>query len=402
MGLRTIIIFLFVLFRVCGTGYAFWTGPSEEASGSWGNQPGQFAINYQETHDIFPTTIAISSSGQIAISEDQTLKRVQIFKGGTLEKIIDTFAFDMVFSNSDLFVSGGGFRKYDPAGNLIWNKPEISFFALYATFDGNIIGYNRKENKYSLYSPTGQLIKTSAERPLELGVVKTESRGSGNYRITIIYPDKTYVLTSDSYFEKYVRDNRGYVYGLNSGGVWKFNQCGKEIAELIVPTEEKETITAKNAPDQSIDFDVEYGQPIVSANGDVYTWRKSLNKYSIVKWTWVDDPNAPTGPDAPSGLSVAPSINGLYLTWTASPNDLSAVAQAGVTPAQAGPGCVTKYEIARATSAGGVHSTIGTVDKGVIKYNDTSASAGTTYYYKIRAVAGTEYSPYTTEVSGKR
>jgi len=38
----------------------------------------------------------------------------------------------------------------------------------------------------------------------------------------------------------------------------------------------------------------------------------------------------------------------------------------------------------------------------VVKYNDTTAEAGTTYYYKIRVVAGSEYSPYTTEVSGKR
>ena len=102
---------------------------------------------------------------------------------------------------------------------------------------------------------------------------------------------------------------------------------------------------------------------------------------------WVDDPNVPTGPDAPTNLTVKPSINGLYLTWTSSPND---------------PGCVTGYEISRATTAGGIYSIVTTVDKGGVKYNDMTAAAGTTYYYKIRAVSGTEYSPYTSEVSGKR
>lgn len=82
-----------------------------------------------------------------------------------------------------------------------------------------------------------------------------------------------------------------------------------------------------------------------------------------------------------------PSTTGLYLTWTASPSD---------------PGCVTGYEVARATSSGGVFSSVGTVNAGVVKYNDTSAAAGTTYFYKVRAVAGSEYSPYTAEVSGKR
>jgi hypothetical protein len=63
---------------------------------------------------------------------------------------------------------------------------------------------------------------------------------------------------------------------------------------------------------------------------------------------------------------------------------------------------VTGYEVSRATISGGVFSTVGTVEKGVIKYHDTTASAGTTYYYKVRAVAGSEYPNYTADVSGKR
>ena len=73
----------------------------------------------------------------------------------------------------------------------------------------------------------------------------------------------------------------------------------------------------------------------------------------------------------------------MYLTWAASPND---------------PGCVTGYEIDQATTSGGPYTVLTTVNAGVLKYNDTSAAAGTTYYYKIRAVSGTDYSPYTSEV----
>lgn len=95
----------------------------------------------------------------------------------------------------------------------------------------------------------------------------------------------------------------------------------------------------------------------------------------------------PSGPDAPTGLTLMPSTTGLYLTWTASAQD---------------PGCVTGYEVSRATTSGGVFSAVATVNAGVLKYNDTSANAGTMYYYKVRAVAGSEYSPFTAEVSGKR
>jgi hypothetical protein len=115
--------------------------------------------------------------------------------------------------------------------------------------------------------------------------------------------------------------------------------------------------------------------------------KRTPDAYSILKWTWQDEPNVPSGPDAPTNIAAASSINGLYLTWVASPQD---------------PGCVTGYEVSRATSAGGVSTTVGTVNGGVLKYNDTSATAGTMYYYKIRAVSGTEFSPYTVETPGKR
>jgi hypothetical protein len=155
------------------------------------------------------------------------------------------------------------------------------------------------------------------------------------------------------------------------------------------------TLPADNIQEESQGEQVEpevtvlegYGSPLLAPNGDVYTWKRTPDKYSILKWTWVDDPNAPTGPDAPTGLTLMPSTTGIYLNWTASPND---------------PGCVTGYEVARASSAGGVTTTVATVEKSVIKYNDTTAEVGTMYYYKVRAKAGSEYSNYTTEVSGKR
>ena len=63
---------------------------------------------------------------------------------------------------------------------------------------------------------------------------------------------------------------------------------------------------------------------------------------------------------------------------------------------------MTGYEISRATTSGGLFSSIGTVNAGMLKFNDATASAGTTYYYKLRAMAGSEYSLYTSEASGKR
>ena len=390
MGLKiklSIVIFTSLLFSELS--FAGWTGPSEVLSGTWGNNPGQFAIQYGDTSDTFPTTIDISPSGKIAITEDQTLDRVQIFNStGQLANIINTFAFTIAFdTNENLYVSGGGFRKYDSSGKVVWSKTGTSYDALYALSSGDIIGYDKDNKNYALFSPTGQLIKTSAERPLELGRVSEYPLGNRKYKTTVKYEDATYTIISEREYERFVRDNKKNLYAMNPGIVEKFSPCGKLIGRLDMP--EKKAFAGDKIPgeEQYVFIHDEYGAPVVDVNGNIYAWKKSPTKYSILKWTWQDDPNTPSGPDAPTGLTVMPSTTGLYLTWQASPQD---------------PGCVTGYEIARATSSGGIYSTVTTVEKGVLKYNDTTASAGTTYYYKVRAKAGSEYSPYTSEVSGKR
>lgn len=278
----------------------------------------------------------------------------------------------------------------DPSGE--WNEEcRIPLYDyVQTTTDGNIwvslVQYRKQQ--YSLYSPAGQLIKTSTTRPLELGKVSEKRISANKYKITVTYPDKAYSLDMAGPFEKYVRDTNDFMYALSGKVVKKFGACGKELGSLTIPENQLNIIKPSGRGVEAVaELIAEYGQPVVAPNGDVYTWKRTPDTYSILKWTWVDDPNVPTGPDAPTGLTVMPSTTGLYLTWTASPQD---------------PGCVTGYEIARATSAGGVGTTISTVNAGVVKYNDTSASAGTTYYYKVRAKAGSEYSNYTSEVSGKR
>jgi hypothetical protein len=368
MGLRMKVILtaISVVITVSIT-EAAWQGPAEVISGTWGANNDQFGIEHGDTDDDFAGPFYLLSDGTVIIRDIVNGRRKIYSSSGVLVQVI----------------------KCQRTATGDWNE-ECRIYGEYikTTPDGNIWVLLDQEEppKYVLRSPTGQLIRTSTTRPSELGVVSENALAENQYKITITYPDKTYDLASDATFMKYVRDTKGNVYGVNDGGVWRFNQCGKEVAELLMPVNQTETITSKTGG-KTFSIPVEYGQPVVASNGDVYTWKKSRLKYRIVKWTWQDDPTVPSGPDAPSGLTVTPSTTGLYLAWTASAQD---------------PGCVTGYEIARATTSGGVFSTVGTVDKGVIKFNDATAEVGTQYYYKVRAKAGTEYSPYTVEVSGKR
>ena len=90
---------------------------------------------------------------------------------------------------------------------------------------------------------------------------------------------------------------------------------------------------------------------------------------------------------APTALRLMIVPDGFKLSWKASPDD---------------PEVVMGYEIVRADLASGPFITVGTVAGGVSEYVDTSASKEIIYYYKIRAMAGSAYSPDSNTVTGER
>jgi hypothetical protein len=92
-------------------------------------------------------------------------------------------------------------------------------------------------------------------------------------------------------------------------------------------------------------------------------------------------------PGAPATLKLVIVPNGFKLTWKLSPQD---------------PGKVTGYEIVRSDRASGPFTKVATIDKGVSEYIDTTAAPEIIYYYKVRAIAGTEQSPYSNTVAGER
>ena len=92
-------------------------------------------------------------------------------------------------------------------------------------------------------------------------------------------------------------------------------------------------------------------------------------------------------PEAPAALRLSIAPNGFKLSWQPSPED---------------PGVVRGYEIVRSDLASGPFTRVATVDRGIFEYIDTTASREIIYYYKVRAVAGTVYSPYSNTVTGER
>ncbi len=92
-------------------------------------------------------------------------------------------------------------------------------------------------------------------------------------------------------------------------------------------------------------------------------------------------------PGAPAALRLVIVPNGFRLTWNLSPQD---------------PGIVTGYEIVRSDRASGPFDTVASVNKQVSEYIDATAAKEVIYYYKVRARAGSGYSPDSNTVTGER
>ena len=251
-----------------------------------------------------------------------------------------------------------------------------------------------KINNYMLKSPSGQILQSYTTRPAELGAVSQKTLNSTKAKITVQYPDKTWSYADVGRMSSYMRDTNGNLYGYGNTQVIRYTTCGKEVAMLMMPKKIVQETSRGPQVEPQVTVLEEYGSPVIAPNGDVYTWKRTPTIYSILKWSWVNDPNPPSNaPDTPEGFSLKTTSTGINIFWKAVSQD---------------PGCVTGYELVRSTTVGGPYSALATVNAGTanatgwVKHTDTTAAAGTTYYYKARAVAGTEYSLYTAEVSGKR
>jgi len=125
---------------------------------------------------------------------------------------------------------------------------------------------------------------------------------------------------------------------------------------------------------------VEYGEPFVSHNGNLYCWKRTPNKYSILKWVWVESP------DSPHSLNVIDTKSSLSITWEAPNQDADKV---------------TEYEVGRSVDICGEFKAINQTKKSILRYIDEDVNVGETYYYKVRAIKSSGYSGYSNKAVGK-
>jgi hypothetical protein len=292
MGLKLkVILVAIIISSLLTAAEAAWQGPTEVLSGAWGNKLGQFGFESGDTGDSFPKNFCVSSGGFVAIA-DELNSRVMIYNNGSF-----VFAFgprnipesagwkggwparlgcmsNAVYTEFDKYT-----QLYNINGSVIKSWDNLQGGLLSILNNDNFITYT--STNYFLYSPTGQLFKTYTTKPPELGKIEKLYISSGQYKIIVTYPDSVWSIIGRGVVPKYTRDVNGNLYGSGNKQAIRWNFCGRELARLTMPE-----------PEVTDDGFTTYGTPVLAPNGDVYTWKRTPDKYSIVKWTWKDDPGS--------------------------------------------------------------------------------------------------------------
>lgn len=386
-------LFFILLFLNTDHSAADWVGPTTVIKGRWGRGLAEFGFKSGIMKDRFPEKIHVLPDDSIVI-EDWLNYRFKLFSvNGEYLKSFGTL-YDLAVIDSDRLAGFYWDAKVSKprAGVYSMGQKKWLWFDQTTSYNFNtsvlevaknkIYAWNAEEKKGYNYSMEGKLLQTYTEQPPELGIRSTKRTGP-DIKTTLFFPDQIYTIFAKEPVDVDYRDDKNFLYYikkyLNSSGervrqVYRYDICGKEKGLLIMPLStyepKKDTLMKKSIPIE------EYGDPVISHTGDVYTWVRSKREYKIIKWTWVDKPGDGTGgPDEPEEVQAVPTKNGVFITWKPAPQD---------------PGCVTGYEIRKAASPDGVYSS-GTIvphstNQSYI-FNDTNAASGKRWYYRIRSVS---------------
>lgn len=287
MGLviKIIIVILFNFIFSVHLTIAAWTGPQLVLRGYWGNSNGEFGIKDSDSGQTFPEIETVLPDGKLIIHDIVNKKKMVFGANGILIKEV----------YPELIVKPSGSRYYQ------YNEYTMGYIE-YVKKDGNYIVSDYGED-FELVTSLGQLIKKYSTRPEELGKITNESV-SGEYKYIIEFVDpsdplkrKKIEIKPELELESIKRDVNNDWYGIGIGDgenenktVFKFDVNGNYIDKLQIPDTQYIKTPINEGVPHPLGYELklveEYGDPMITTNGDVYTWKRTDENFDIIKWIW--------------------------------------------------------------------------------------------------------------------
>jgi hypothetical protein len=225
-------IWLFLLVFSISAAHAVWSEQAEIISGNWGSGAGQFGLRSEGVFFVVPSIEYITPEKNVIISDPVNRKQ-------------------MVFNSKGVLIE-----------ELKWSDAK---------------------------GQEGKTIAPLSQKDREAAKMYSTKDGTNAYHITIVFPDKNLVVDSEEDFKIATRDDAGFVYGVSTGMVIRFDKTGKKTDVLSLPRPH-EVLSAIPIPvpggRTTHVMYLKYGEPVIAPNGDVYVWQKSNATYSVLKWTW--------------------------------------------------------------------------------------------------------------------
>ena len=228
MSVRLSLLSLLFIVFTAGIAFAGWSGPAEIIIGTWGAGKGQFGLRSEGGFFVAPSIEAVTTDQNVIIADPANKKQ-------------------LVFNSKGMLVE-----------EVHWG--------------------DAKARSLSVHAPLSQ-------RDREAVTVYSQKIGAKLYRITIVFPEKNVNVDSDTDFKTSTRDAAGFIYGLAGDYVVRFDPVGKKAGELSLPRAHEMLVQDPVQRTQRGVY-IEYGEPVVAPNGDVYLWQKSDANYTVLKWTW--------------------------------------------------------------------------------------------------------------------
>jgi hypothetical protein len=218
---------MFLLVFNISSVHAAWSEPAEIISGKFGAGAGQFGMRSEGGYSVLPSIEAITTERHVIVSDPVNRKQ-------------------MVFSGEGKLIME---QKWDAA----------------------------KGNE-------GKAIVPLSQKAREAIIVRSMKITANTYRITVVFADKNVVLDSEQDFKIAGRDVNGFVYGIATDSIIRFDKNGKKTAALSLPKAREELVPFPGHAPRGVY--IEYGRPVIAPNGDVYLGQKSETTYSVLRWTW--------------------------------------------------------------------------------------------------------------------